>query len=293
MSRICAVVLDYFGVAQTERCLKSLVGQGLAEVWVVDNSGDPGHQALLSERVHVLATMVDFDLRYMVNDDNLGFGKAINRALSLPSEDARCDFYLIINNDAQAEHGMVVAMEHALRVHPDAGIVAPWTEGGGERFCGFWYQRYLGLITKQRLPGSFHYLGGSCLLIDAKLAGTAALFDAAFFMYGEDVELGWRLRQQGFRPRCVPGTTLRHVGVGSSRQGGLFYEYHVTRGHVLLAARLSTAIIDQPLMWFGRLIALPLRALVRCVRFRTLWPMVALGLAWLPWQVDLRPKKSR
>lgn len=291
MTGICAVVLDYFGADKTERCLQSLMGQGISEARVVDNSGDARYQELLSQKMRALAVSADFRVRYVASDENLGFGRAINGALRLPSGGEHFDCYLVINNDAYAEPGMVDALVCALRDNPRIGVVAPCTCVGNSLSCGSWYQRQTGLITKRRLPGSFHYLTGACLLIDAGVLGSR-LFDESFFMYGEDVELDWRLRRQGYLPQCRPEAAVRHSGGGSSRQGALFYEYHVLRGHVLLALRLSRTVAEIPVLLLGRFVVLTVRAVVRCVRLRSPWPVVALALAWWPLNVGVRPRKS-
>jgi len=140
--------------------------------------------------------------------------------LSLAAESGPWECYLLINNDAQAERGMVSTLEQVLYAGPKVGMVAPYTRDGDETFCGIWYQRHTGLVTQHRMPGSFYYLSVTCLLIRSELA-ESGLFDESFFMYGEDVELSWRLHRQGFVPRCIPGALLHHAGIGSSHPGQL------------------------------------------------------------------------
>lgn len=287
---IGVVVLDYFGADKTARCLESLRGQSIGAAMVVDNCGDRRASEKLAKTLESLQARLDFPARLLSNSQNLGFAAGVNLALSTFEREDPQRFYLLINNDAKADPGMVAALVRELCEYPNAGAVAPISMINAERERILWYQRYTGLITKTRLPGSFNYLSGACLLLDAALA-EAPIFDEAFFMYGEDVELTWRLRRRGLQPHAVANAFLRHAGVGSSTEGGMFYEYHVIRGHLLLANRLDVSIAERPFLWLGRLIVLPWRAVIRCARYRSIRPMVALVLACLPTTIRFVARK--
>ena len=147
-------------------------------------------------------------------------------------------------------------------------------ESGHERIAGYWYHRFSGLIFSHTAIGTFPYLTGCCLLVDRRIVDEG-LFDEDFFMYGEDVELSWRLRLSGWETACVSQARVLHEGTGSSHHGGLFYEHHVARGHLLLAKKLAKHRWEVPCLYLGSLLTLSARAVLRAIRFQSFVPISA------------------
>ena len=114
------------------------------------------------------------------------------------------------------------------------------------------------------------------------------LFDEDFFMYGEDVWLSWHVMRLGYRLACATSTSIEHEGSASSKHGGLFYEYHSARVHVLLGLKMVRHPIEVPALIVGRIFYLLARALFRSVRFRSMNPLRAYLMAWFP--IELRPR---
>jgi len=122
-------------------------------------------------------------------------------------------------------------------------------------------------------PGSFPYPSGSALLIAPERI-ELPLFDEDFFMYGEDVMLGWRLGAA--RMVHVPAVLVWHEGSASSRNGSVFYELHVAAGHWRLAHKLARNPVDSVLLFACRGISLSTRALIRATRSRSPTPIRGL-----------------
>jgi hypothetical protein len=182
----------------------------------------------------------------------------------------------LLNNDAVATKGLVAALLAAARGNPKAALVSPRIDWAGQQVSYYWYQPYLALVTRNQFPGSFPYLSGCCLLVDAALLVEGPLFDEDFFMYGEDVELSARAVQAGRKIMCVPGAMIFHNGAGSSHMGSLFYEFHVVKGHLLLASKLPFGFTQHSIARFIRILMLGARAALRTVRYRSLIPTQAL-----------------
>jgi GT2 family glycosyltransferase len=286
--RICAIVLNYRNATKTAECLCSLTGQGIDTVIVVDNSADITSARQLSEALEaVRAAGSDFAVRVLTPEENLGFAKGVNLALQ---HDAAAemphDTYLLLNNDAQATPSLIRLLASALASDPQLFLVAPAIiSRSGERQCGSWYHRYLGLLTNRKTALSFPYFTGCCLMFRGNLVESGKLFDEAFFMYGEDVELGWRLYREDKRTMCVEDAIVHHEGSSSSRKAGLFYEYYLAHTHLLLALRTWYSPLEIPLMMLGKLMALAARAIVRCARYRSLVPLATYMLAWFPLKI--------
>ncbi len=272
---VCAIILDYFGADKTVACLRSLLDQELDSVLVVDNSGDRQAgiklQDALAEITHCKKS---FEIHLMVNSENLGFGAGMNKALNWLESNQPHQYYLLINNDAQSTPGMVQTLLQSMRRNNKIMATSPVMDTGNRKVEYNWYQRFSGLMFSHYVIGSFPFISGCCLLVDQKIIGNS-LFDEDFFMYGEDVELSWRLHLSGYKIACVPQATVRHEVIGSSHQGEYFYEYHIVRGHILLAQKLARRAWQIPLFYFGRMATIPLRAVLRAFRFHSLVPITA------------------
>jgi hypothetical protein len=282
--RVCAIILDYRAADKTETCLRSLIGQGLATVYLVDNSASERASTYLREGVARLRAMIDFNIVILNDGKNLGFAKGVNFALrhDLRSPSPH-EYYLLLNNDAVAGPSVVEGLIKTIDRDPRIALVSPRiVSSDPDREYGIWYHRYLGLLLSKPGRLRFHYFTGCCLLFRKELVDDKGLFDEAFFMYGEDAELGWRLTRQGNQMVCAKQVFVEHEYGPSVDRSSFFYEYHMARAHLLLTWKTLKYPIELPLLLLSKLIGLGGRALVRCYRYRTSSPVAALCLAWLP-----------
>jgi len=108
------------------------------------------------------------------------------------------------------------------------------------------------------------------------MPGRAAAVRRRLLLYGDDIELGWRLQQRGIRQAKVPTALVEHDASTGSRNGSMFYEYHMARAHWLLAGKVAGNRSQHVLYLAGRALFLPLRASLRAFRQRTMVPVRAL-----------------
>jgi GT2 family glycosyltransferase len=282
--RVCAIVLDYRAADKTEACLRSLIGQGLATVYLVDNSASDAASNNLINAVNRLRGIIDFSIVTLNPGDNLGFGKGVNFALRHDrSSPWPHDVFLLLNNDALASPSLVQTLIDVIDRDPRIALVAPRiVSSGPPREYGIWYHRYLGLLLSSPGRLRFHYFTGCCLLLRQELIDDNGLFDEAFFLYGEDAELAWRLSHQNKLMTCAEEAFVQHEYGPSVDRCSLFYEYHMTRGHLLLSWKTWKHPAEIPFLISSKLIALLGRAIVRSYRNRTVSPIAALSMAWLP-----------
>ena len=274
---IAAIIPNYRQPELTARCAISLADQ-IDFVYVVDNSADELENTRLEEALDQVRFEMGSTLIEVINPStNLGFGQGIALAIAQLLKLGQCHAIVLINNDAIAHKGMVERMFCMLDTHDGTAMVVPQTTGLTPSIL--WYHRLFALVLKRPLLGAFPYLSGACLLVPMSLARDG-LFDPDFFMYGEDVEFSWRMAQQGV-PLVTADAECEHAGSASSRLGSLFYEYHVARGHILLARKLARNNFEWAMLLLGRALSLPLRATLRCLRYKSLIPWSALVLACL------------
>lgn len=268
------LTLNYRDANRTSRCIASLLADGADAVLVWDNSEDnsASAQALRQEWADEPRVLIEVSAR------NLGFSAGVNRGIDAILSRWPGAWALLINNDALVHRGALTALTTALRVKPQAVIAYPRVDHGGKVLGTVFYQRFFALLRFDRpWHGSFPYPSGSILLIAPERIDLP-LFDEDFFMYGEDVMLGWRLGEE--RMVHVPQVLAWHEGSVSSRNGSWFYETHLVAGHWRLAAKLARTPLEHGLLLVGRALSLPARAIVRSLRSRSLLPLRACIEGW-------------
>ena len=270
-----AITLNFRRPELTIECVESLLGDGWMPILVWDNSEDEGVslQVLKAKyaddaRVHVLLSPV-----------NLGFGKGVNSALAELGRLGHAAPVLLINNDALVLPGMRSAMMEKLAGTDAPSLVAPRILQDGREQGWLYYNPWFALVTHRPLPGSFAYLSGCCLLVQ-RADNNQPLFDEDFFMYGEDVELSWRMRRDGGCLALLNHCFVRHAGSVSSGQASAAYERFMVRSHWLLAKKLTKNAFAT--MWVRALHIPPLliRACMRAWRYRSLEPLHAIVSRW-------------
>ncbi len=202
------------------------------QVTVVDNGSGDGTVEWLRQRFP--------EVRLLALKDNLGFSRAVN----LGAGDVGGDYLLMLNPDARVQRGALAAMLAALAADPKRGAISPRverTDGSLDRACrrsfpdpetAFWRLSRLGrlLPTSPRLSAyNLDHIPadramavdagtGACLLVRRELWDRVGGLDEGYFMYGEDLELCWQLRQLGYVVWYEPAARVLHLKGQSSRQ---------------------------------------------------------------------------
>ena len=126
---------------------------------------------------------------------NPGFGPAINRMLAL----SQAAYVLVLNQDAIPEPGSLQFLCETAAT--DAPEVAAWEM----RQIPYEHPKDYDPVTQ-----STEWVSGAAVLLRASALRAVGGFEPRIFMYGEDVELSWRLRCAGFRLRYVPRAAVVH-----------------------------------------------------------------------------------
>ncbi|WP_448098461.1 glycosyltransferase [Luteibacter yeojuensis] len=266
--KVIGVLLNYRDATRSIRCVKSLLDEGVDGVVVWDNSADDGVSA------SAISASIDSRVELVVSERNLGFAAGMNAALSVMQVRWAGESALLINNDATLRAGALAAM----RVLADEdAIVAPVIDHAGD-VVGFRYShRWFGVQAKRPFPGAFPFASGACLLLPPA-ASQSPLFDESFFMYGEDVELGWRLwTAKRWLVKVTEEPQVDHEVGASSGKGSMFYETQIAAAHWLLADRLGKGSVDRCLLHACRGAYLIVRATFRSVRSKSLVPWRGLA----------------
>lgn len=269
---VAGLLLNYRDEKRTIACVQSLLEQAVNYVLVWDNSADGARSSAAVKGYF----SDDSRVRMHVSDRNLGFAAGVNAGLSFCRELFPNAWVLLINNDARLLPGGCSKLKEALVGNPKAKISFPDISHAGAVLGRAYYQVWSGKLSWSPSVGCVSYASGCCLMIALERI-SLPLFDDDFFMYGEDCELGWRWRAQPDSMVHISETLVEHEGSATSSLGSPFYEERMVAAHLILARKMASRNpIKRYSLYIFRTLMLLVRATVRCYRFRSLIPWVAL-----------------
>jgi len=231
--RVSVAIVSWNTRDLLERCLSSLtpdVQAGLSEVIVVDNGSDDDSVSTVENRFP--------EVRLIRNDGNLGFARAVNQAFDAST----APYFLMLNSDALVSPGAIDACAGYLDLHRDTAVVGcriTYPNGEPQSSC-FRYPSPLGvLLTSTYLAQTFpnspalnwdrygrrvwdqprevDCVMGSFMLLRRSAIREEPLLDEGYFMYGEEADLCYRLKQVGWKTVYFPGAEVAHHHGGSTR----------------------------------------------------------------------------
>lgn len=223
---VSVVIPSWNGARILRSTLVKLVEtEGVAfEVLVVDHGRlNRETEALLKEYAHIP------HLRYVGLDHQLGFAGAVNHGVSL----SQAEFVAVICNDVLVEKNWLrdlvraAEKERAQGRHP---VLYPEVRHGGKflrgRRMNFWFR-----IVADESPAGHLFPDGSAFLFPRAVYGLP--FDADYFLYQEDVYLGWRAWLRGEAVVMVPGAVVDNFDGGTTRRTKSLTTYYSERNRWL------------------------------------------------------------
>jgi GT2 family glycosyltransferase len=207
-----------------------------AEVVVVDNNSNDDSFRLVS--------LYFPRVTYIANTENVGFSKANNQAIRI----AQGEYVLLLNPDTIiAENTLQAVCDRAdatqdfgalgVRMMDMTGSFLPESKRGiptvWVAFCKLTFihklfpnsplfNAYYYPTVPENIEGEVPILAGAFMLINKKKLNDEALLDEQFFMYGEDIDLSYRIIQKGLKNVYVP-TTIVHYKGESTKKGDMKY----------------------------------------------------------------------
>jgi N-acetylglucosaminyl-diphospho-decaprenol L-rhamnosyltransferase len=269
-----AIVLNFRTPKRTLSCLRSLMEQGVRRIVLVDNSEDEEASLRAMQPALDALRCADVDLDVLSTGRNLGFAAGVNLALA-HIKSTRASDVMLLNSDARLLPGCLSAMHDSLRAGAAATAPLLVANDGSIHQPISYYQRHTGILSNRPVPGAIAYITGACILLSLEVA-QPKLLDEDFFFYGEDIVLAMQLHRYNMRCTVTENGLALHEGGGSARNGSPFYEYHINRSHCLLAAKLAGNSAEFAFNVAGRLMFLPIRAMIRSIRNRNVTPLISL-----------------
>jgi len=254
MPSLAVVIVNYNTRDLLRDCLASLAQNGFPgplEVWVVDNASTDGSAELVRAQFP--------QVRLVVNGHNGGYAYANNLAVrQILAASPAPDYVMLLNSDTVVPPGALAGLVDYLETHPEAGVAGPrllLPDGSLDLACrrsfpspaAFIYHaiglsklfprsprfaRYNLTYLDERLETEVDGVVGACMLLRTGVIREAGLLDETYFMYGEDLDWTYRIKQYGWRVMYVPSVIIHHYKRASSRQrpiASIRHFYHAMR----------------------------------------------------------------
>ena len=210
--KLSVVIVSYNVRDYLENCLQSVSRalEGIeGEVFVVDNhSDDDSVESVRSQYPWV---------RLIENQENMGFSRANNIAI----REARGEYVLLLNPDTIVEEATLREVLRFMEEHPKAGgagvmmhnadgslapesrraLPTPWVSC--LKMLGFTKRYYMSHLPWDQ-PSRIEVISGAFCFLRKKALDEVGLLDEDFFMYGEDIDLSYRLMKGGWENWYLP-----------------------------------------------------------------------------------------
>ncbi len=285
-NKLAFIILNYFGVDHTKKCIDSILPNNDIYIFIVDNSNSQTEREKLNQLYSTNSA-----ISLMFPNCNIGFAKGVNLALR-QAVDKGYEKFVVLNNDAVLIEGAVKKFKNAINLQPET-LISPLIQWNDKIVSDVFYHKYLALLSYSKQQEKLfwmRYLTGCCLLFDSKLITNKNLFDESFFMYGEDIALSNYVIKSGHKIDVLDEKLVIHAGSLSAKKTSLFYEYHVNRGHVLLVRSLANNLAEKVIMHLLRFLVLTTKGIYRSIKYRTTSPLLASLLIWFP--LKIYPKRT-
>lgn len=254
MVDLTVVVVSYNVSYFLEQCLHSVLKAtaGLTcEVIVVDNNSVDGSVALVRQKFP--------EVKLIANKDNVGFSRANNQAIRISSG----RYVLLLNPDTLVEEDTFVKTVGFMDEHPRAGGLGVKMIDGKGRFLpeskrglptpSVAFYKIFGLsalFPKSKTFGKYHLgflskeethsievLSGAFMLMRKSVLDEVGLLDEDFFMYGEDIDLSYRIVLGGYKNYYFHDARIIHYKGESTKKSSVNYVFVFYRAMVIFAKK--------------------------------------------------------
>ncbi len=262
MPELSVVIVNRNGGERLAECLASVEREAAGKEWevlIVDNASGDGSPDLAAKRFPAV--------KLVRNRKNLGFAKANNRGFGL----SRGEFVLFLNPDTVIFPGALGLLLEELRRDPGTGAVGPalffdenafqvsfggkvtfFRELARKSVLNAWRKRRLRRLRRRR-PAA--WVSGACLMTSREVLEKTGGFDEKFFLYFEDIDLCYRIREQGFRVVFLPEARVFHAGGVSASEAPYFSRLEYRRSQLYFYEKHNSRLSQGLLRIYLRLSA--------------------------------------
>lgn len=307
--KLSVIIVNYNVRAYLEQCLRTVFKalEGVeGEVFVVDNLSTDGSVEMVREKFPAV--------RLIANQENVGFSRANNQAIRA----SRGEHVVLLNPDTVVGEDVFRKVIAFLDAHPKAGGLGVRMIDGTGQFLpeskrglptpAVAFYKIIGLtrlFPRSRVFGHYHLghlpdhetarieiLSGACMFLRRKTLDEVGLLDESFFMYGEDIDLSYRITLGGYENWYFPEARIIHYKGESTKKSSVNYVFVFYNAMAIFArkhfARRRTDLLS--LLITGSIYLSASGAIVMRFLRRALLPMLDLVLlvafAWGHQRID-------
>jgi len=252
--KLAVIIVNYNVKYFLKQCLESVYNStNLPEidVYVVDNDSKDGSVEMVAESFP--------QVKLIANKVNVGFSTANNQAI----KQTNADYVVLLNPDTLVQSSSFEKVIHFMDSHPDAGGLGVTMIDGNGKFLPeskrglptpeVAFYKIFGfskLFPKSKKYGKYHLgyldknethqidvLSGAFMVMRKETLNQVGLLDEDFFMYGEDIDLSYRITQGGYKNYYFPGTTIIHYKGESTKKSSVNYVYVFYKAMAIFAKK--------------------------------------------------------
>lgn len=238
--KLSIIIVNYNVKYFLEQCLcsvKKAIKELQAEIIVVDNASSDGSMEYL------LAMFTD--ITFIDNPKNVGFARACNQGLkqakgayilflnpdTIVSEDCLTQCINFLEADSQSGACGVQMLDGSGRFLPESKRAFPSLQTSFYKLSGLtrlfphskrFARYYLGNISENK-DQQIDVLSGAFFMVKKEVLSKTGGFDEQFFMYGEDIDLSYRIQQAGYKNHYLASPKIIHFKGESTKKGSLNY----------------------------------------------------------------------
>lgn len=252
--KLSVIIVNYNVEYFLEQCLYSVRNATKnipIEIIVVDNNSVDGSEQMVMSKFP--------EVSYIANKVNVGFSTANNQAIRI----SRGEYVLLLNPDTIVQEDTFIKCIDFMDRHPDCGgLGVKMVDGKGdflpESKRGLptpevAFYKIFGLASffpKSKRFGKYHLsyldkdethevdvLAGAFMLMPKKVLDEIGLLDETFFMYGEDIDLSYRITKGGYKNYYYPETRIIHYKGESTKKGSMNYVFMFYNAMIIFAKK--------------------------------------------------------
>lgn len=252
--KLSVVIVNYNVKYFLEQCLHSVeaaIRDLDAEVFVVDNNSVDGSVEMVREKFP--------RIKLIANTVNTGFSVANNQAI----RESSGEYILLLNPDTVVELDTFTRSVEFMDTHPDAGgLGIKMVDGSGKYLPeskrglptpAVAFYKIFGLsalFPKSKVFGQYHLgyldrdqthvvdvLAGAYMMLRRETLVKTGLLDETFFMYGEDIDLSYRITKAGYKNYYYPGARIIHYKGESTKKSSINYVFVFYNAMVIFARK--------------------------------------------------------
>jgi len=233
---LCVAILSYNGKQYLKSCLDSLLSQSLQnfDIYLVDNNSSDGSVEFVHKNypsIHILQT-----------NENGGYSGGYNYMLNyFKIHKIQYEYLLLLNNDTVCDISLCENACKFFKEHENVGLVCPtilnsdqtiFSEGG--KFLplsGTPISVGSGIFRPENIFVECFWGSGCAFFVRHSLFETLGGF-ADYFMYFEDIDLSWRVRNLGLKVLYLRNTYIVHM-LGGSKAPSSLEIYYAERNRII------------------------------------------------------------